>query len=446
MGWRRVFAVAVGAGGLLMLSTSVWAQNVEDMRRQLEQMRQQMQELNQKMEGMEAQQAKAKAETKESGYRINPHRLEVESTDGQFSMRLRGRLQMDGAVYNEDEAQLGDGTEIRRAYLGVQGKVYGDWRYIVRFNFAPGDSVSANDIYLRYAGFERGDVTLGHFKEPFSLEQLTSDNYITFMERSLADTFTPKRNLGIGLATHGPASRGGWSAAAGLFGEGFDSDETDENEEEVSSGYGLTGRATFAPIARKGRVLHVGASVSHRETNDNEQIRFRARPESHVTNVRLVDTDELDSVDSLTPYGVEAAGVWGPVSLQGEYMSAAVDSGPNGDPDFSGWYVYGSYILTGESRPYSAASGTFGGVKPDRPFALAGGPGAWELGLRLSSIDLQDAKVDGGEEQDLTAGVNWYVNSNIRFMANYVKVLDLDGGPSGNDEPSAYQLRAQVNF
>jgi phosphate-selective porin OprO/OprP len=441
-GWRRKFWMAVVLGALLASWSSARAQNVEDMRHQLEQMQQQMQELNQKIERMEAEQAKAKAEAKESGYKLNPHRLEIESNDGQFSMRLRGRVQIDGAVYNNDKTRLGDGAEIRRAYLGVQGKLYGDWKYISRFNFAPGDSVSPNDIYLRYTGLDQGDVTVGYFKEPFSLEELTSDNNITFMERSLADMFTPVRNLGLGFNSHGPVSRGGWSAAAGFFGQGFDSNQNGE----VNSGYGITGRATLAPIAQKTRVLHLGAAVSYRATDSNDNLRFRTRPESHVTNVRLVDTGTFDNVNSFMRYGLEAAGVYGPFSLQSEYMWVNVDSSPNNDPDFSGYYVYGSYFLTGESRPYNAARGTFGGVKPNRNFSRGGGPGAWELGVRFSDSDLTSGNVDGGKQQDLTVGVNWYVNPNIRFMANYVNVLNVDGGPYNNDEPSVYQLRAQVAF
>lgn len=50
----------------------------------------------------------------------------------------------------------------------------------------------------------------------------------------------------------------------------------------------------------------------------------------------------------------------GPWSLQGEYMLSNVNRESGSDPLFSGWYALATYYtLTGEARPYSAASGTF---------------------------------------------------------------------------------------
>jgi Phosphate-selective porin O and P len=73
-----------------------------------------------------------------------------------------------------------------------------------------------------------------------------------------------------------------------------------------------------------------------------------------------------------------------------------------------------------------------------------GGIGAWELLARYSTLDLSDEDVDGGEEDNVTVGINWYPTPNFRFMANYVRVLDLDGGDFDGAEPDAFLLRAQA--
>ena len=63
---------------------------------------------------------------------------------------------------------------------------------------------------------------------------------------------------------------------------------------------------------------------------------------------------------------------------------------------------------------------------------------------RYSTLDLSDESVDGGEEDNFTFGVNWYPTPNFRFMANYVKVLDLKGGDFDEADPDAFMLRAQA--
>ena len=218
-----------------------------------------------------------------------------------------------------------------------------------------------------------------------------------------------------------------------------------------SQGWSATGRVHFAPIAEKERVIHLGVAASYRGSDGDNEIRFRERPESHVTDTRLVDTDIIPAYDNETLYGLEAAAVFGPFSAQSEYMQASVDvSGSGSDPDFNGWYIYGSYFLTGEHRPYKASSGSFGRVKP-ASIVGKGGHGAWELAARYSSIDLDDSDIKGGEEDNITLGVNWYATPNIRFMANYVRASTDSTSPisypaAGDEDVNIYQLRSQVDF
>lgn len=363
--------------------------------------------------------------------------LEVESYDGESSFELGGRLMVDAAFYDEDGNTLGDGTELRRARIEMEGTFQGDWGYELGVDVADGDA-DVKDAYLEYLGFWPGKLKVGQFKEPFSLEELTSSRYITFMERALPNSIAPGRNIGIGYHGYGEQ----WTAAAGVFGEAFDDDADAEGDE----GWGLTGRLTYSPLHEDRRALHLGAAASWREPSDEKLVDFDARPESHVTDVKYVNSGDITDVDDMRKYGLEAAWVQGPYSLQSEYMRADLSRGAGfGDVAMDGWYLYGSWFLTGESRDYKSKKGAFGRVKP------RGKQGAWELAARYSVLDLNDGTITGGKEQNTTLGVNWYINPQLRLMANYIRVdndsnADDDGDVSGNDDPNIVQMRMQADF
>lgn len=364
-------------------------------------------------------------------------RFEVKSRDSDFSFRVGGRIQTDAATYDEDRLQHNDGTEFRRVRLFASGTLWQAWAYKLQYDFTATGIDGIQDAFIDYKGFENWKIRVGHFKEPFSLQNMTSSKYIRFMERGMPHLFAPGRNIGLSATASGK----NWSFSSGLFGEGRDGSNGDNDE-----GHAITARGTYAPMLKEDRILHLGLSASHRITGSTDTVRFRDRPESHLTDVRLVDTGLIDA-DSFSRFVGEAALVFGPFALEGEYYYLDLERGLSGNPDpaFSGFYVQGSWFLTGETLNYSASKGSFGKLNP-HDIVGKGGIGAWQLALRFSSIDLTDEDISGGEQQTMTFGLNWFPAPNLRLIANYVDVLDVEGGPAAGDEPSAYQLRAQVEF
>jgi len=366
--------------------------------------------------------------------------VKVSSDDGKFETTLGGRLQVDAAWYQEDNVDLDgeNGTEFRRARLFVEGTMYDVWGYKAQYDFA-GNETTMKDAYISYAGYP-AKLTVGQFKQPFGLEELTSSKYITFMERALpVEAFATSRRIGLGANY----AADNWTLAASLYGR-EEADDTDGDQ-----GYGVGARLTWAPWNEKDKVLHLGVAGAWEDPNDNN-MRFRSRPESHKTNTRLVDTGAVPDPDTFTRYGLEAATVLGPFSLQAEYMGVSTSSDSVEDADLTGWYAYGSWFLTGESRKYK--KGAFSRVTPKSTVGK-GGVGAWELAVRYSTIDLEDGDTQGGEQDNITVGVNWYATKYVRFMANYVMV-DADPVRSGlvvpseydDDSPDIFQVRAQIDF
>lgn len=382
-------------------------------------------------------QEEVKVATKDQARIKMKDKFVVESGDGDFSLRVGGRIQADAATYSEDNLRHNDGTEMRRARIFVQGTLWEAWNYKLQYDFVNTGSSGINDAYIRYTALKPWKLTVGHFKEPFSLQNMTSSKYITFNERGLPHLFSTGRAIGIGAGTSG----NNWSFNTGLYGEGIDGANGDDHE-----GYSITGRATYAPILDKQQHLHLGGSVAYRNSGSNDAISFSDRPESHVTNTLLVNTGSINTDSHIRTVG-EAAYTYGPLSLQGEYYYVDIDRESAGSPDlnFSGFYVEGSWFLTNDMRRYSASKGAYGKIKP-RTVVGKGGMGAWQLAVRFSSVDLNDNDISGGDAQNLSLALNWYATNNIRMSANYVSVLDVEGGPSDGDEPDAFQVRAQLEF
>ncbi|ORU93238.1 MAG: porin [Cycloclasticus sp. symbiont of Bathymodiolus heckerae] len=374
--------------------------------------------------------------------------LAVKTRDGSFTTKIGGRMQLDSGWYGEDRSgsgsTLGDGTELRRARLYMKGTIYNDWFYKFEYDFANNSSSGTTakgitDIWLGYNGFdfEGLSVKVGHFRDPFMLQDAVSDNNTQFTERASIDAFTAGRHIGAMASI----DRKHWTAALGVFGESASKSGGSDDE-----GWGTAGRVTWMPINEKGSLIHLGLAADYRSTRSND-VRFKQQPETHVTGVNFVDTGTLTDVDNYLTLGAELAVVQGRFSGQTEYVRVKLDRDTASDPTFDGWYAQAGWFLTNDTRPYSFKGAKFKGVKP-KSIVGKGGIGAWEVALRYSTIDLNDGGIVGGEMDNLTLGLNWYPTAGLRVSANYIKMLEMDreGSELDNEEADIMQLRGQWAF
>jgi phosphate-selective porin OprO/OprP len=206
------------------------------------------------------------------------------------------------------------------------------------------------------------------------------------------------------------------------------------------------GRVTGLPVDREGEgtrdLVHLGLNASV-ALGAAHPIRYQARPESHLAPY-IADTRDI-AADNAYLAGVEAAVVRGPFSLQGEFFHATVNPRRGGMLNFGGFYLYGSWFLTGESRPYDRSAGVFSRLQPLRDLSLRGGaPGAIELGVRYSHVDLTDGAVRGGIMDLVTLGLNWYWNPYLRMRFNYIVGNVRSGSQNGN--LNILQTRLELDF
>lgn len=430
--------------------------------------------------------------------------LRVDSADGQHSIAVTGRVQFDyrdlpddyGSFNDRDSSSLGDGFEIRRARIGVSGKMFGDIGYEVITNtVGSGDLIDTAWLNLGY--IKPVQLRMGRFKQPFSLEQLTSSNNIDFMERSYADQLVPGKKLGAML--HGEPIVG-ITYAASYFQQG---------SREISEGDGFQSAARLTLNAAQlvkwsNAVLHFGVAGTDghyqirpavsSQTNSGAQTATRAtivgfnsenRGLANVYRAQIGGStpgangafagaaDEIAANVSKEMQGLEVALAYGPVKFQGEMVTASFDATHQsagqtvvGDVDVD--YVELIWNITGEKWSEAYRAGVFSGIKPTKNFKPGSGLGAWQIGARFSTYDASDMRVSGTSSREqnvdkgetLTLGVNWLLNTNVRFMLNYadtkfkpsatspataVTPLDVTGA-TAQDSEQIISLRGQVAF
>jgi phosphate-selective porin OprO/OprP len=377
----------------------------------------------------------------------------ISDPDGNFTFKPRGVIEADAAVFSEREGgyHFNDGTALRRIRLGFEGTAFKWFNYRAEVDFA-GNAVNITDAYLQYTKIPHTILTVGQHKAPFGLESNNSDNYNTFLERGMfTNAFGnagAERRIGISAAW---APKDNLNIAAGLFGD----------NESISRGtgtapgesWGVNGRATWEPVFDTGKIIHLGVSGYYRDRLKSgdvaDAVRLSDRPNIRIDGGNIADSGVIINTRSLTYGGIEAAGVFGPLTVAGEAGRLWLDRFDADNAHFTGYYGYAAYMLTGETRLFKG--GNFDRIRPFRELGKDG-LGAFEVALRYDHIDLSDTPVlarAGNEASSVTAGFNWYFNPYAKLMVNWIRFwgrntpLDPVGSKTKGD---AFGTRLHLDF
>ncbi|MBN8741171.1 MAG: porin [Xanthomonadaceae bacterium] len=349
-------------------------------------------------------------------------------TDAGVEYGVRATIQYDTNHFSDDtlpngSARFGDLETWRRKETYLYARKNGVWELAAGYDFQAHLWV---DAYFRLFNRKVGDFRLGQFKTPVGFEEgAIGSGSTTFLERALpVQAVNQGRRIGVDWTYE---NLPGWLLNAAWFSGG---DLNGDND-----GTTWAARAVYNPVKNDTTVVHLGAAASAEE-RDDEIARIRARPEANLTAIRLIDTGNLAGAERIRRVGLEGAWAQGPFSLQGEYLTIAAARRTARDFSGDGAYLSGSWVLTGESRPYK--SGGFGNVKPRHDY------GAVEVALRYSTLDLNDGLVAGGRQHDWTLGANWYLGQHIKLQANYIRAFS-DKGALALD-PKITEVRAQIHF
>lgn len=358
--------------------------------------------------------------------------FKIGSEDGNFEAQLGGRLHYDGNLIDGESGAPSDSrisdTFFRRARLTLSGRAYG-WEYKFEQEFAD-TPPSERDLFIaRKLG--PGQLVLGQFKHYNGMEEMTSSNELLFMERPFVQAnLFGNQQFGLGLGYKG--SVGPMTYATSVQNRKVQNSGQGSNEDLLSSL-----RLTYAPVMASGAVIHLGASALFENNNTPNGM---GEDLGGAVNVQYAGRT-LGSVSLASNYndashvGLELATVQGPLYVQSEVSFSSLDF-LAGTPsqDVLAYYVQASYNLAGLSKPYR--DGVFRSVTP-------GSQGALELKARYEYAENKD--VDDAELSTISFGANYYVNSNVRFMLDYL-IADREAGTGAVDEPKVLAARAQFAF
>ena len=433
----------------------------------------------------------------------------------QVQAKVTGRVQFDvrnqsnpfAASSDKDTASVADNFEIRRARIGVSGTVNKDIAYEVVGN-AGGSSTNFVDTAFANYGFNKAaQFRAGRFKQPFSLEELTSSNSIDFMERSYGNQMVPGKRLGLML--HGEPMKG-LNYGISVFQDNFT-----ESSNSNSMGSNSAMRLAFngAELAKiENTVLHLGVAKTSGKsqavptTSGNTEktaeqgtrativaLRSENRGLSNVFRAQIggdnvgtagygIAANNVINIDK-DLNGLELALARGPFKLQMENFDSkykasgttrayatTTTNAAGYDVRVKAQYVEFMYNITGEEWSKAYKGGAFSGISPKSVFmkdyggVVGNGIGAWQAGVRQSSYSAEASNSDDGvwagnrtqnsnKAKTTTYALNWIMNNNARVMLNYAettfdtKVQALDGNTGAlMDKERVISLRTQVNF
>lgn len=391
------------------------------------------------------------------------NKFALESGDGQYSIGLTGRIHADigdYAAFSPKSKEVGpqnlnSGFNLRRARIGVTGKAAGDFTYAFAYDGGgSSDQLNAGNNTIQsaqvgYTGIKNAVLEIGYSDTFFTLDEATSSNDIMFMERATPGVVATNVNTGDFRS-----NVGGRYFTDRLWLGAYITGPQSGNAHGVGETIGAYQRAAYQVLSQPDYTLHLGvgideiikaagpANVTGTNPTATNAITLSDRPELRVDPTSLLSVglgSIVNGVSHAVSGGyiadVEVAGGYGPLFFQGEYLHYSIDRYGYSTAEFDGEYGEIGYTLTGETRKYIKAAGAYGGIVPAHAFSPKDGYwGAWEIGGRVSYIDLtsnftaglpisatsQPSAINGGKQTTFTAGLNWYPNSYMRFMLNYI--------------------------
>ena len=337
----------------------------------------------------------------------------ISSGNKWFTFKLGASVLVDYTHHSQDsdsKMQVGDQEDyfnLRSGRLMARGNFNfkRPWSYLVSFEYKGWNrpegtpAVALTDLKLVVPLGKNGDVTLGKIKETFVYEMIGDAANLPHQERLLSPFFK-SRNYGVVLKHYLFNDR--MTLAGGWFNSGI-ADGPSVNT--------FTGRVTALPKWENNGKAFMHTALAFRYTDDTDgTISLKGKNET-AEGTDYVSTGAIDAKHQWN-MGIEQLWSMQNFSVLVEYVHNWTKT-PTGNEQFQGYYVTGSWVISGEERPYDKRAGYARRIKPD------GKGGAIEIVGRVASIDLNSRNIEGGINNKATIGVNWWATQYWKMGCAY---------------------------
>lgn len=418
---------------------------IQELQNQLKHLQQRLDELEKKPDGVSLRERVEDIEKKLGDKLIAGYdgKFFVQSPDGENRVNLGGFFHLDGRFPANGSSKSSDAFLFRRARISLDGFVARYWEFKIEADLADKSSGKTyfTDVYVNWHYFEEFQVKAGNFKAPFSLEELTSDNSLRFIERSALNSLVPSRKSGVAIAGK-PVPAGVLAYNIGVFsGSQTGSFMTVARLALDFSKQQDLGILQYVSIGGNAVYDHDAGSTVGTSFSTDLRSKFFAY-NSGVT-----------SAGGTCLTGGDISFWRGPFGFVAEYMAADQQLRRTGSPDTNvtndGWYAQASCVLTGEEASVK-------GVKLVNEFDLSKGTwGAFEIAGRYTRVNIDKnvfarsfadpSKYTDGSDI-CTGGLNWYLNKYLKLMFEYEHARFDSPLAGGSEAEDGVITRVQLAF
>lgn len=349
-----------------------------------------------------------------------------------YQLQLHAFIEGDGIYSQHGMADVNSGTNLRRAQVVLKGFVEKDFHYAFGYE---AQSKNVKNAYLSYKGWKNMYIEAGQFYPNVGFSNWLESTDINFLETPMPDNvFPPNYSQGIEYEINND------QLALHVSGYSAGSQDTVIGR----SPFGAAGRLIYTPFNAEAHLLELGVSAWGYRPDGSKTVSYNTTPEiQDRSSTTSLDTGSIPNVKYTSAGALEAVYSEGPWGAQSEYISQWV-SRDSGSPSlrFSGYYVAGTYFITGESPIYKYPSGEFAGITPIHNKKW----GAWEVLAQFSQLNLMDRDIRGGKENNITVGVNWYLNRFIELKLDYIRAMASPTKTGLDQNDNLIGLRVQTQF